>query len=604
MPTDAELEAEAERERNKSRIEAELILTREAMERKLAEERGMTPPTRAQTMPNPPSPSSSPGWWTAAKNRLSTKEKDLTPAQQVIQETKARDKKAKRDWPTTPDRSPTPRHAMAPNLTPSPRRSAESPKSEPLPIYAQFDSTGALDVHVTLLTIAKRFEKLEKWTVGHVRALEERMSDVERWLVEKEEKQPNENEGPTRPIDANEMSDLRDEINELSSRMGELGREMARMATAPANLSSGPSRQSAEIATGGYHESMKSSSAEHELGIDTEDAAFFSSMGITTSPTSATGQPFKAPTARQSTSPPLSTKFSSAGSRSKLPYPSGDYATPPDSKVAPSSPTQAIAIPGLPAPGGTGLGLSSSVGSSYSSVSFSTVSSIEPPVKSSPSTRPLPTPSPAPGRFSSVSPSPTPRNRKRYTVALGGPIVPPEEEEDEASTAARTNEEEDEENVFADETIGKKASRSLQPAIISSRPPYVSNRSGSISPSPVSGSQRVRAQSTYGPSALHTPLELTSATLGSGGKQTPPLRIRSRSSERLFSRDYTKEKEKEKGFVDPLVLRRQQEVKRSTGFGGPGGGTNGGIGANVLSKGKGKVPIEELVKFFDGERKR
>ncbi|KAJ8085908.1 hypothetical protein PM082_004727 [Marasmius tenuissimus] len=32
----------------------------------------------------------------------------------------------------------------------------------------------------TLLTIAKRFEKLENWTVGHVRALEERTSDVER----------------------------------------------------------------------------------------------------------------------------------------------------------------------------------------------------------------------------------------------------------------------------------------------------------------------------------------------------------------------------------------------------------------------------------------
>ena len=38
----------------------------------------------------------------------------------------------------------------------------------------------------TLLTITTRFEKLEKWTVSHVRALEERMDDVERWLVEKE----------------------------------------------------------------------------------------------------------------------------------------------------------------------------------------------------------------------------------------------------------------------------------------------------------------------------------------------------------------------------------------------------------------------------------
>ncbi|ELU38319.1 hypothetical protein AG1IA_07644 [Rhizoctonia solani AG-1 IA] len=48
------------------------------------------------------------------------------------------------------------------------------------PLYAQFTPAGALDVALTLLTVARRFEKLEKWTVGHVRALEERMKDVER----------------------------------------------------------------------------------------------------------------------------------------------------------------------------------------------------------------------------------------------------------------------------------------------------------------------------------------------------------------------------------------------------------------------------------------
>ena len=53
-------------------------------------------------------------------------------------------------------------------------------------MYAQFTSQGRLDVPGTLLMIAKRFEKLEKWTVGHVRALEDRMNDVERWLVDKE----------------------------------------------------------------------------------------------------------------------------------------------------------------------------------------------------------------------------------------------------------------------------------------------------------------------------------------------------------------------------------------------------------------------------------
>ena len=63
---------------------------------------------------------------------------------------------------------------------------SSSPARSGPPLYAQFNSQGALDMPATLLTIAARFEKLERWTVGHVRALEERMDDVERWLVEKE----------------------------------------------------------------------------------------------------------------------------------------------------------------------------------------------------------------------------------------------------------------------------------------------------------------------------------------------------------------------------------------------------------------------------------
>ena len=42
--------------------------------------------------------------------------------------------------------------------------------------------------------IAKRFEKLEKWAVGHVRALEDRRNDVERWLVDKEAEKEKEKE--------------------------------------------------------------------------------------------------------------------------------------------------------------------------------------------------------------------------------------------------------------------------------------------------------------------------------------------------------------------------------------------------------------------------
>ena len=45
---------------------------------------------------------------------------------------------------------------------------------------------GTLDVPGTFLAIDKGFEKFEKLTVGHVRVLEERMNDVEKWLVDNE----------------------------------------------------------------------------------------------------------------------------------------------------------------------------------------------------------------------------------------------------------------------------------------------------------------------------------------------------------------------------------------------------------------------------------
>ena len=224
MPTDAELEAEAERDW--SRREAEAILTREAQSRKLVEERVLAmiestkslppPPSRSQTTTTP-SPSNSQkessSWWTAAKNKLTpTKDKDkepLTLAQQVIQDAKARDKKGgkgkEKEWPANaqgkfndpafanlnilvapPTRKPVPSSPssptpsrpslsnMPPNLTPSPMRTTDTisslPSHEAPPLYAQFNTQGTLDVPGTLLAIAKRLEKLEIWTVGHVRA--------------------------------------------------------------------------------------------------------------------------------------------------------------------------------------------------------------------------------------------------------------------------------------------------------------------------------------------------------------------------------------------------------------------------------------------------
>ncbi|KAG6823745.1 hypothetical protein H0H93_003140, partial [Arthromyces matolae] len=166
------------------------------------------PPSRSES--NPPSPSGSQkekeSWWTSAKNKLTPTKEPPTPAQQVILDSKARDKdnkkkakekgkeKDRNDPPTNesmqnlslpppPHRKPVPQSPssptpsrpslsnMAPNLSPSPMRSIDgvssSPSREAPLLYAQFNAQGTLDVAGTLLTIAKRFEKLEKWTVGH-----------------------------------------------------------------------------------------------------------------------------------------------------------------------------------------------------------------------------------------------------------------------------------------------------------------------------------------------------------------------------------------------------------------------------------------------------
>ncbi|KAF8903003.1 hypothetical protein CPB85DRAFT_1320810 [Mucidula mucida] len=593
LPTDAELEAEAERERERSRREAERILTEEAAGRKLVEDRVLAmlestrslppPPSRSQTMPNPPSPASSQkdGLWSVVKNKL-TPTKELTPAQQVIQETKARDKKGSKGkekaWPantsnkfsdpaflnlnstlpttppprrpvSSPNVSPTPSRPSPtippPNLSPSPMRTGEpssvsSPSREAPPLYAQFDANGTLDVHVTLLTIAKRFEKLEKWTVGHVRALEERMSDVERWLVDKEKEKEDEQvsihekEKDTHDS-AKDVQEIREELSEMQSRVGELGREMAKIATAPANLSSGPTRQSAEIIA-------------PQL----------------TSSTMVTPHHNRYQSQQATISPPLG---SAKTSTSRLPYPTGDYASPPDSTIIPQgsfsppvSPpphSRAVSISGLPNPAA-----STSSMSSTSSVTSATTSA----------TSGLPPPSISSSRRTSISPTPTPR--KRYTVALGGPIVPPHEPEEQQSIGRAffsespgavsddekgKDEEDDDDDDFGEETIGKKSSARMLSE--TSPPPSLSDR-------------RTRTQSVYGFSSLQTP--------------TAPLtpRVRSKSSERSLSLS-SNASIGAGTFVDPYKVRQQT------------------MSANKVAMPKpiGKVPIGQLVAFFDGDKK-
>ncbi|KAF8324043.1 hypothetical protein DL93DRAFT_2070267 [Clavulina sp. PMI_390] len=93
--------------------------------------------------------------------------------------------------PHVPEASQTTQLNFSP--TPAPRTSGARPLVERTPtkaptlasetpsLYTQFHPiTGALDVAATLLTVTARFEKLERWTVNHVRALEDRMKDVER----------------------------------------------------------------------------------------------------------------------------------------------------------------------------------------------------------------------------------------------------------------------------------------------------------------------------------------------------------------------------------------------------------------------------------------
>ena len=646
MLTDAELEAEAEQERDRSRREAERILTQEANDRKAVEERVLAlmhstrgdelppPPARSQTMPNtsgPPSPSASQkeggGWWTTAKNKLTpTKEKEpLTPAQQVIQETKAREKEIKKtgkgkeresqvisdDKFTNPaflntpvqrkpvPTSPTPFRPKVPtNRSPSlmhsveARQDAPSPSRDAPPLYAQFNAQGTLDLPGTLLVIAKRFEKLEKWTVGHVRALEERMSDVERWLVDKEKEKENgdslaeDKKAREKTPPTEELHEMRDEITELQGRVGELGREMANLATAPLNLSSAPSRSPAIVpASVAPH----ASSSADVMSLPAQPEAVTTPRRVPSS------------TARESTSPPLASSGpSSARSYSRLPYPSGDYATPPDSGLLdrgtfpsptnspPSalSSTRPLNIPGLPNPNSN---QSSSV-SSYGSISSGlpqTMSSVSP-------SSDLPPPKRLAERPASISPTP----RKRYTVALGGPIMDRDKSRQTSPYSSlpvgKDDDDEESEDDFNTETIGKsvgRLARSISPPSSSSSPqPKISNRA---SPE----NRRLRTQSAY---ISPSPSVLTNALASpSPSPSTSHSRLRSKSTDRfgLGISNGMLNPEREAGgvfsggkFVDPLVLRKQGKE----GLGGKGKFATGG--------GVKKVPIGQLVAFFDGDK--
>lgn len=654
LPSDEELEAEAQRERDKSRREAERILTQEAEERRAMEERvlammnsspqSLPPPrSRSQTLPNPPSPAhsqkdSSPSWWTAAKARLTpTKDKEpLTPAQQVIEETKAREKETKSakgkdtEWPASssskytnpaylnlkiPSGGPPPRTSSPTSPTPirtpvnlSPARITQvpinlspasiqrgtspggSPAREPPPLYASFTPSGTLDVPGTLLLIAKRFEKLERWSVTHVRALEERMGDVERWLVDKENQRSKEGSSNNDKLSPeSELAAIQGDVTELQSRMSELGREMARLATSPAVLSSNNAIRSSpvmsttppmESSNVSPHESTFSSAADttfSDFPSSNATSALESIRSLST--------PRRAPslTARESTSPPLAratTRRTPSGSRTRLPYPTGDYASPGEIISPPQTPASSPPPPARPA---------SMVISGLPALSspLELPAAITPPGRvSSPSLSGLPAPSMHSPRRGSVSPSPMQGGRKRYTVALGGPIVAPSEVELDyesersvgmasfSSTAESSDDDEDHQNA-PDETLGKKSAFRVMTAAR-----FGSGDLASAAPANNSSGNHTRAQSTY--SGFTNPLQSNQAVSAQSTH-----RFRSQSidvrSDSTFGGDQANK------FVDPLVLRRQ-------------GKTEKGRGKPLVGPGK-KVPVGQLVAFFDSERR-
>ena len=305
------------------------------------------------------------------------------------------------------------------------------------------------------------------------------MNDVERWLVDKEAEKEKEKEkeeeseseslrhaGSTDNV-KDEIHDLRDKVIELQGRLRELGREMAKIATAPSNLSAGSKTQSAAVSVAPQTASSIVTHSHPSSSIATHSTA------LPSGPSTSVHHPrLLSTTARESTSPPMASKRRESGTR--LPYPAGDYASPPDTFSPSNSPPSSISsamrflsttIPGLPLYASSGLG--TLAGASYSTTSLSSLSS-----SGMGAGRPLsllaqpkfvsasaalnrtasPTPAPAKGRGgqglpppksaastrqTSVSPTPAASARKRYTVALGGPIAaPPGKDELSLNTAS------------------------------------------------------------------------------------------------------------------------------------------------------------------------
>jgi hypothetical protein len=635
LPSDAELEAEAERERDRSRREAERIILREARDRKLVEERVLAmlqdhsslPPPPPRVDSNPPSPSGSQresSWWSSAKARLTPTKEPLTESQQIVQITKAREKaqrKADRaaekaekrareqQWPAkggqkytdpafaaltqasasastshspqvghgpsgsgsapaTPPHPPARRFSTPASLNASPAGPASA--REGPPIYAQFDEAGTLDVHGTLLLIARRFEKLEKWSVGHVRALEERMSDVERWLVDKEKEREDQSRYPANGSSSrleSELEVMREEMAELQGRIGTLGREMAKAAAATATATR--STATPPLTRNGSSSFVVRSIPPYGHGGRTQSEV----SGRTTSPPTTSSAISGTPSAR-----------------TRLPYPTGDYASPTN------SPPPGVASPPILR---SVLSNSSMTGSDYAGPMATGEYALPPPNAPALSDSP---------RAGSVSPTP----RKRYTVALGQSITASREDDGPLpvtpsvasarmetayfSDSPRVGEpgaDSDSDADFAEETIGKSAARRVSGKLPSA------NASPSPAPSDFRD-RRARAQSAYGFGSIAA----SNDSSGVAPSETPPLRVRARSTERFGTLPSASASTSNLGlgistdgssrFVDPY-LARKAEREREASAAPPTPKVMNAIGK--------KVPVGQLVAFFDSGTK-
>ncbi|KAG8681152.1 hypothetical protein FRC08_015814 [Ceratobasidium sp. 394] len=268
-------------------------------------------------------------------------------------------------------------------------------------------------------------------------------------------------------------------------------------------------------------------------------------------------------TGEKPTSPP-------SGLRSRLPYPTGDYTSVAQPVTAVG--VTAASFPMPPGASSSSLTLSGSIGGTTAPLTIRAVEKEKDKEqeKEKESVTPLAVPPSRAPRAESLSPTP----RKRYTIALSG---------------------------------GDDRERSLptQTALFTTSPLTTNPPQPR---SPPSGS-RTRSQSTYGfpqppPSPSPSPATasgrlrraVSSSNDGSGGlaavfAQTEDWEdVRDKVLSPRLGNGETK-------FVDPLVVRRKGAA------GGVGGANGGGSkAAPGAGAGRGKVPISQLVKFFDGDK--